>query len=45
MKNKTFFFGSFEGWRVRKGKSTRSTVPASLEKSGDFSQTDGLSAG
>lgn len=44
IKNKTFFFGSYEGWRVRQGKSTRSTVPTSLEKSGDFSQTDGLSA-
>ena len=42
IKDKTFFFGSYEGWRIRRAQTARSTVPTALEKSGDFSQTAGL---
>ena len=37
--NKTFFFGSFEGTRIRTGTSSISTVPTSDERNnGDFSK-------
>jgi hypothetical protein len=36
-KNKTFFFGSYEGLRQIQGQSGGSFVPAAAERSGDFS--------
>ena len=39
MRNKTFFFGSYDGWRFRDRPDTRLTVPAGRELDGDFSQT------
>jgi outer membrane receptor protein involved in Fe transport len=39
-KNKTFFFASYEGDRIRQGQSFGNiTVPTDAERSGDFSQT------
>ncbi|MBI4890614.1 MAG: TonB-dependent receptor [Acidobacteria bacterium] len=39
IKNKTFFFGSFEGTRIRTGTSSISTVPTPAQRdAGDFSQ-------
>jgi hypothetical protein len=38
IKNKTFYFFSYQGTRIRRGRSFTSTVPSSLAKSGDFSQ-------
>jgi hypothetical protein len=44
-KNKTFFFASFEGNRIRKGTSSDTvTVPTQAGRNGDFS-ADGLFAG
>ena len=37
-RNKTFFFFSYQGTRIRRGQSFTSTVPGSLARSGDFSQ-------
>lgn len=37
-RNKTFLFGSFEGTRIRLGKSFTSTVPTLEERQGDFSR-------
>jgi len=42
VKDRTFFFFSYEGWRVRKAQAPRSVVPTDLERAGDFSQTNGL---
>src|SRR5882672_9075224 len=40
IKNKTFFFASFEGDRIRKGTSSDTvTVPSDAERTGDFSAT------
>ena len=39
IRNKTFFFGSYEGFRQETGGQLLLTVPTALEKSGDFSQT------
>ena len=39
VRNKTFFFGSYDGWRYRDRPDTRITVPAGRELDGDFSQT------
>ncbi len=36
-KDKTFFFGYYEGFRKRKGQTQGSTVPSMAERSGDFS--------
>jgi len=36
-KNKTFFFGSYEGLRLIQGQSGTSVVPTAAEKAGDFS--------
>ena len=41
-KNRTFFFFSYEGWRVRKSNSDLVVAPTALERAGDFSQTTGL---
>jgi hypothetical protein len=38
-KNKTFFFGDFEGGRRRTGYTSTMTVPTNLQRTGDFSQT------
>src|SRR6478752_5893561 len=36
--DKTFFFGFYEGFRNRQGKSVGSTVPSIAERQGDFGQ-------
>ena len=36
-KDKLFFFGSYEGWRIREGASGRTTVPTAAFRQGDFS--------
>jgi Carboxypeptidase regulatory-like domain len=38
IKNKTFFFGSYEGFRQRRGVPTSTPVPSLLVRQGDFSQ-------
>jgi hypothetical protein len=41
-KSRTFFFGSYEGNRIRQGISGGNvTVPTDLERAGDFSQSGG----
>ncbi len=37
--NRTFFFGGYEGFRQRSGRTILSTVPQPLQRQGDFSQT------
>ena len=37
IKNKTFVFGSYEGFRLRQGSPTQTTVPTLQERQGDFS--------
>jgi hypothetical protein len=37
LKDKLFFFGSYEGFRLRKGSPFQSYVPTAAERSGDFS--------
>ena len=39
VRNRTFFFGSYEAWRFRTDFNLRTTVPTALERAGDFSQT------
>jgi hypothetical protein len=39
VRNKTFFLGSFEGLRERASANTTTSVPTSLQRAGDFSQT------
>ena len=39
IRNRTFFFGSFDGWRYRDQPDTRITVPSARELEGDFSQS------
>jgi hypothetical protein len=39
IKNKLFFFSSYEGYRLRKGNTITTTVPTALERTGDFSQS------
>jgi Carboxypeptidase regulatory-like domain/TonB dependent receptor len=38
VKDKTFFFGYYEGFRNRQGKSVPATVPSLAERGGDFGQ-------
>ncbi len=38
VKEKTFFFGYYEGFRNRQGKSVPATVPSKPERGGDFGQ-------
>ncbi|HWP43168.1 MAG TPA: hypothetical protein VNO14_08045, partial [Blastocatellia bacterium] len=38
IKNRTFYFFSYEGFRQRKGLATSTTVPSLLVRQGDFSQ-------
>ncbi len=37
VKNKTFFFGSFEGLRERRGLTANTIVPTDAQRAGDFS--------
>ncbi len=37
-KDKTFFFGYYEGFRNREGETVSATVPSSLERQGDFGE-------
>jgi len=37
VKNRTFFFGSFQGTRIRLGRSVLTTVPSVAVRAGDFS--------
>jgi hypothetical protein len=39
IKNKLFFFSSYEGYRLRKGNPLTTTVPTAPERAGDFSQS------
>ncbi|HXW56471.1 MAG TPA: carboxypeptidase regulatory-like domain-containing protein [Candidatus Cybelea sp.] len=39
VKNKTFFFGYYEGFRNRQGETVPATVPTAPERQGDFSAT------
>lgn len=39
VRNRTFFFASYEAWRYRTDFNLRTTVPTALEQRGDFSQT------
>lgn len=45
IKDKTFFFGYYEGFRNRQGETQGSTVPSVAERGGDFSQLCNASAG
>jgi hypothetical protein len=38
IKDKLFFFGSYEGFRLRKGSAFSTWVPTDAERGGDFSQ-------
>jgi len=38
IKDKTFFFGYYEGFRNRQGETVNATVPSLLERQGDFSE-------
>jgi hypothetical protein len=38
IKNKTFFFGYYEGFRNRQGESVPATVPSQLERQGNFGE-------
>jgi outer membrane receptor protein involved in Fe transport len=46
-KDKTFFFGFYEGFRNRQGETRRITVPSLAERAGDFSAMcpEGFTAG
>ncbi|MGH9454114.1 MAG: carboxypeptidase regulatory-like domain-containing protein, partial [Terriglobia bacterium] len=44
-KDKTFFFGYYEGFRNRQGQTQVATVPSILERQGDFSETIDPSTG
>lgn len=46
-RDKTFFFGFYEGFRNRQGESSQTTVPSVRERTGDFSElcTEGFTAG
>jgi len=46
-RDKTFFFGYYEGFRNRQGETDSSTVPSLLERQGDFSTvcTEGFTGG
>jgi Carboxypeptidase regulatory-like domain/TonB dependent receptor len=39
VKDKLFFFSSYEGLRLRQGATLTTTLPTALERSGDFSQS------
>jgi len=37
-RNRTFFFGGYEGFRLRRGNTTLTTVPTEEQRRGDFSR-------
>ena len=41
IKDKTFFFGYYEGFRNRQGETVNATVPSLAERQGNFSQLPG----
>ncbi len=41
-KNKTFFFGDFEGTRIRQGRSITASVPTALEKASGYTDFSDL---
>ncbi|MBS1824383.1 MAG: TonB-dependent receptor [Acidobacteria bacterium] len=41
VRNRTFFFGDYQGTKWRRGDVFRSSLPTNLERSGDYSQTLG----
>jgi outer membrane receptor protein involved in Fe transport len=47
VKDKTFFFGYYEGFRNRQGETVSATVPSLLERQGNFSEmcTEGFTGG
>ncbi len=47
VKNKTFFFGYYEGFRNRQGETVSATVPSLQERQGNFAQlcTSGFTSG
>src|ERR1700728_3433963 len=45
IRDKLFFFGSYEGFRQRKGSIFTSWVPDAAERTGDFSEADGGTTG
>jgi hypothetical protein len=47
VKDKTFFFGYYEGFRNRQGETDSATVPSLLERQGNFSEmcTEGFTGG
>lgn len=38
VRDRTFFFGDYQGWRIREGRTFLSTVPTDLMRQGDFSE-------
>lgn len=44
VRDRTFYFGSWERWRVNHDQTDRGVVPTTAERNGDFSQTPGLTA-
>jgi hypothetical protein len=42
IRDRTFFFGSFEGTRLRRGESSISTVPTAARRAGNFSDSEAL---
>jgi len=40
IKNKTFFFADYEGFRSSKGQTETMTVPTALQREGIFTETD-----
>jgi hypothetical protein len=37
-KNKTFFFGDYQGWRIHQAQTVLATVPTALERGGNFTE-------
>ena len=42
IRDRTFFFGSFEGTRLRRGESSTSTVPTAARRAGNFTDAEVL---
>lgn len=40
LRDRTFFFGSFEGTRLRRGESSTSTVPTAARRAGNFTDSE-----
>ncbi len=38
IRDRTFFFTDYQGWRIRQGRTSLSTVPTDLMRQGDFSE-------